>query len=259
MILETTGLTVTIDGRRVVDDLSFSVGPGERLGLIGESGSGKSLTVQSLIGLAPEEAEVTGSVRIDGREILHLPERDLARLRGSEVGMVFQDPLTALNPLRTIGRQITEPLRIHDGLSKKAARPRAVDAAGEVGLPDPAAIVDLYPHQLSGGQRQRVGIAIALACRPALLLADEPTTALDVTTQAEILALLQGLVDERGMSLVFVTHDLAVLAQITSDVVVLSEGRTVERGSIATILHSPSHPVTRGLVTAARDTTWSAS
>ncbi|AMM21187.1 ABC transporter ATP-binding protein [Frondihabitans sp. PAMC 28766] len=259
MTLEVTGLTVEIGGRVVVDDLSFTVADGQRLGLIGESGSGKSLTVLSLIGLAPEEATVTGSVRLDGDEVLALSERQRAALRGAQVAVVFQDPQTALNPLHTIGRQIGEPLRIHEGLSKKAARDRAIEAAHEVGLPDPSTIVDLYPHQLSGGQRQRVGIATALISRPSLLLADEPTTALDVTTQSEILDLLQRLVDERGMSLVFVTHDLAVLAQITTDVVVLSGGRSVESGPIAGILHSPVHPVTQSLVAAARDTTWSAS
>jgi peptide/nickel transport system ATP-binding protein len=259
MSLEVTGLSIEIGGRRAVDDLSFSVGDGERLGVIGESGSGKSLTVLSTIGLTPEEATVTGSVRLDGRELLGLSERELARVRGAEVGMVFQDPLSALNPLHTIGRQIAEPLRLHGRVSRGEARGRAVDAAREVGLPDPASIVDLYPHQLSGGQRQRVGIAIALICRPGLIVADEPTTALDVTTQAEILALFRRLVDERGASLVFVTHDLAVLAQVTDEVVVLSRGRAVERGSVSSILHAPSHAVTRRLVEAARATTWSAS
>jgi peptide/nickel transport system ATP-binding protein len=259
MTLEVEDLTVTIGGTRVVDDLSFRVEDGERLGLIGESGSGKSLTLLALMGLAPEQAVVTGSVRLDGREILGSPERTLAALRGTELGMVFQDPGSALNPLHRIGRQIAEPLRIHDRLSASEARARAIESAREVGLPDPETIVDLYPHQISGGQRQRVGIAIALACRPKLLLADEPTTALDVTTQAEILALFQRLVDELGTSLVFVTHDLAVLAQITEEVVVLSKGRAIERGTVSRILHQPEHPVTRGLVEAARATTWSAS
>jgi peptide/nickel transport system ATP-binding protein len=259
MTLSVSSLRVDIGGRRVVDDLSFEVPDGARAGLIGESGSGKSLTVQSLIGLAPDEAEVSGSVTLDGAELLTLPERELARRRGSSIAMIFQDPLAALNPLRSVGRQIAEPLRIHEGLAKKEARLRAVEAAREVGLPNPESIVDLYPHQLSGGQRQRVGIAMALVARPAVLLADEPTTALDVTTQAEVLALLRRLVDERGMSLVFVTHDLAVLAQITTEVVVLSDGRSVERGPIDRILRTPSHPVTQGLVAAARETTWSPS
>lgn len=259
MSLDVTGLSIDIGGRRVVDDLSFSVGDGGRLGLIGESGSGKSQTVLSTVGLAPEDAIVTGSVRLDGDELLGLSERSLASVRGARVGMVFQDPLSALNPLHTVGRQISEPLRLHGTVSKREGRARAIEAAREVGLPDPRGIVDLYPHQLSGGQRQRVGIAIALVCRPALIIADEPTTALDVTTQAEILALFRRLVDERGASLVFVTHDLAVLAQITDDVVVLAGGRAVERGSVSRILHAPEHAVTRGLVAAARATTWSAS
>jgi peptide/nickel transport system ATP-binding protein len=257
--LDVTGLTIVIGGQRVVDDLDFSVAGGGRLGLIGESGSGKSLTVLSVIGLAPEEAAVTGSIRLDGRELLGLSERELARVRGAEVGMVFQDSLSALNPLHTVGRQIAEPLRLHGRVSTRDARLQAVEAAREVGLPDPATIVDLYPHQLSGGQRQRVGIAIALISRPRLILADEPTTALDVTTQAEILALFRRLVDERGATLVFVTHDLAVLAQTTDDVVVLSQGKAVERGSVGRILQAPEHAVTRGLVAAARATTWSAS
>ncbi|GAA4665604.1 ABC transporter ATP-binding protein [Frondihabitans cladoniiphilus] len=259
MTLDVTSLTIDIGGSRVVDDLSFSVADGERLGLIGESGSGKSLSILALIGLAPDEATITGSVVLDGTEILGLPERALARIRGSRIGSVFQDPLTSLNPLHTIGRQIAEPFRLHDKLGKGDARARAVEAAREVGLPDPEHVVDLFPHQLSGGQRQRVGIAIAIARRPTLLLADEPTTALDVTTQAEILELFRRLTDEHGMSLVFVTHDLAVLAQITSEVVVLSHGRAVERGAVSRILASPVDPVTQGLVRAARETTWSAS
>jgi peptide/nickel transport system ATP-binding protein len=259
MTLTVTGLTVEIGGRRVVDGLSFEVESGGRFGLIGESGSGKSLTVLALVGLTPSEATVSGSVLLDGRELIGLRERDLAKVRGSEVGMVFQDPLTALNPLHTVGRQIAEPLRLHEGLTKNAARARAVEAIREVGLPDPETFIDLYPHQISGGQRQRVGIAIALVSRPALVIADEPTTALDVTTQAEILDLFARLVEERGMSLVFVTHDLAVLAQITRDVLVLSKGQSIERGTVHRILHSPEHPVTRALVAAARATTWSAS
>ncbi|ARC57229.1 Oligopeptide transport ATP-binding protein OppD [Frondihabitans sp. 762G35] len=256
MSLDVSHLRVSIGGTALVDDVSFSVPTGGRLGLIGESGSGKSLSLLAILGLAPSGAEVTGSVLLDGEEILSLPERRLARLRGSRIGTVFQDPLTALNPLHTIGRQLAEPLRIHEGLGKREGRARAVEAAREVGLPDPETIVDLFPHQISGGQRQRVGIAMALACRPGLLLADEPTTALDVTTQKEILDLFRRLSDELGVALVFVTHDLAVLAQITEEVVVLSGGRAVERGTVTGILQEPRHPVTRGLVDAARATTW---
>ncbi len=263
MSLTVTGLTVTIGDRTVVDDLSFTVADGERFGLIGESGSGKSLTILSLLGLAPEAAHVTGSAVLDGTELIGLSEKELATIRGNRVGMVFQDPQSALNPLHRIGRQIVEPLRLHadrnERLSKAELRERAIEAVREVGLPDPESLVDAYPHQLSGGQRQRVGIAIALACRPGLLLADEPTTALDVTTQAEILALFERLVWSRGTSLVFVTHDLAVLSQIADEVAVLSAGHMVERGPVATLLEAPMHPVTKGLVAAARATTWSAS
>jgi peptide/nickel transport system ATP-binding protein len=258
MNLEVENLRVSIGGRPLVDDVSFSVPSGGRLGLIGESGSGKSLSLLAILGLAPSGAEVTGRILLDGDDLLRLPERRLARLRGSRIGAVFQDPLTALNPLHTIGRQMAEPLRIHEGLGKRDGRARAVEAACEVGLPDPETIVDLYPHQISGGQRQRVGIAMALACRPGLLLADEPTTALDVTTQKEILDLFRRLSDERGVALVFVTHDLAVLAQITEEVVVLAGGRAIERGTVSGILRKPRHPVTRGLVDAARATTWGA-
>jgi peptide/nickel transport system ATP-binding protein len=258
MSLDVTNLRVSIGDQVLVDDVSFSVPSGGRLGLIGESGSGKSLSLLAILGLAPAGAEVTGSILLDGDDLLRLSERRLACLRGSRIGTVFQDPLTALNPLHTIGRQMAEPLRIHEGLTKREGRARAVYAAREVGLPDPETIVDLYPHQISGGQRQRVGIATALACRPGLLLADEPTTALDVTTQKEILDLFRRLSEERGTAVVFVTHDLAVLAQITEEVVVLSGGRAVERGTVSGILREPQHPVTRGLVDAARATTWEA-
>jgi len=257
--LEIDRLTVTIGGRRVVDDLSLELPAGRRLGLIGESGSGKSLTTLAVLGLLPAGAEATGSIRLDGRELVGLPDRELARLRGRVVGTVFQDPRTSLDPVMTVGRQISEPLRLHEGLSRREARARAVEAAAEVGLPEPEQIVDRWPHQLSGGQRQRVVIATALITRPALLLADEPTTALDVTTQAEVLALFGRLVDERGAALLFVTHDLAVLSRVADDALVLSHGRVVERGPVARLLQAPEHPVTRGLVEATRATTWRAS
>jgi peptide/nickel transport system ATP-binding protein len=252
-------LTVTIGDRRVVDGLSLDVPDGARVGLIGESGSGKSMTTLAVLGLLPDGARATGSIRLDGRELLGASERDLAGLRGRVVGTVFQDPRTALDPVVTVGRQIAEPLRLHGRIGRRDARARAVSAAAEVGLPDPETVVDLYPHQLSGGQRQRVGIAMALINRPGLVLADEPTTALDVTTQAEVLALFQRLVDERGTSLLFVTHDLAVLSRIADHAVVLSHGRVVERGTVEQLLHRPTHDVTRGLVEATRATTWRTS
>ena len=247
MTLEVTDLVVRIDGRPVVDGISFEVPDGSRLGLIGESGSGKSLTALAVLGLLPEGAVASGSIRWNGTELIGLPDRELARLRGDEIGIVFQEPRTALNPIRTIGRQIAESIRIHEGIGRREARERAIQEAARVRLPDPASIVDRYPHQLSGGQRQRVAIAIALACRPRLLIADEPTTALDVTIQAEILSLLLNLVEEQGMSLMFITHDLAVLAQVATRGVVLEDGRVVEAAPVSTLLTAPASPITQGL------------
>lgn len=255
-LLALDGLTVRFGDRRVVDGVTFSLGAGERLGLIGESGSGKTLTALALAGLLPPEARAAGSVRLDGEEILGRPERHLARLRGDAIGFVFQEPLTALNPLMRIGSQIAEPLRIHRGLSRRAARAAAADLAARVGLPDPERAVRAYPHQLSGGQRQRVGIAIALACRPALLIADEPTTALDVTVQAEILGLLTGLVREEGSALLFISHDLPVVARVAERVAVMRNGRVVEEGATLDVLRSPREPYTRQLVAAARAVAW---
>ena len=251
-LLEITDLTVRIGGKTVVDGVSFALEAGERLGMIGESGSGKSLTALAAIGLLPEEATVTGSVRLHGRELLGLPDRALAKIRGEQLAMVFQEPMTALNPLMRIGKQLAEPLRLHRGLSRGAARARAIELADKVGLPDPDRIVRACPHQLSGGQRQRVGIAIALACEPAVLIADEPTTALDVTVQAEILALLRDLVDEQGASLLFITHDLAVLSSVVSGLVVLADGKLVERTDIAALAHGRHDPHTAELLRAAR-------
>jgi peptide/nickel transport system ATP-binding protein len=257
MTLSVTGLTIDLDGRRVVDGIDVEVADGARVGIIGESGSGKSLTALAILGLLPDGATVSGSIRWDGRELTALRDRELAALRGDEIGMVFQEPQTALNPIRTVGRQIAESIRIHQrGVSRAEAWARAVDEARRVRLPDPERIVRRYPHQLSGGQRQRVAIAMALACRPRLLIADEPTTALDVTIQAEILDLMHHLVDEDGMSLVFITHDLAVLSQIATEAVVLDEGRVVETGPLRTLLREPSSPVTRALLRDATATLW---
>ena len=256
MSLVVRGLVVEIDGRRVVDGVSFDVPDGARVGLIGESGSGKSLTALAILGLLPDGAIALGSVRWDDRELIGLPDRALAALRGDEIGIVFQEPRTALNPVRTVGRQIGESVRIHEGASRREASTRAVAEAARVRLPEPEQIVKRYPHQLSGGQRQRVAIAMALACRPRLLIADEPTTALDVTIQAEILDLLNGLVERDGMSLVFITHDLAVLSQVATHAVVLDEGRVIEHGPLSRLLTAPASPVTQGLLRDATATLW---
>lgn len=256
MSLEVRDLVVELDGSRVVDGVSFDVPDGARVGLIGESGSGKSLTALAILGLLPEGATASGSVRWDGRELIGLPDRELATLRGDEIGIVFQEPRTALNPVRTVGRQIGESIRIHEGASRREASRRAVAEAARVRLPDPEQIVKRYPHQLSGGQRQRVAIAMALACRPRLLIADEPTTALDVTIQAEILDLLNGLVARDGMSLVFITHDLAVLSQVATHAVVLDEGHVIEHGPLSRLLTAPASPITQGLLRDATATLW---
>jgi peptide/nickel transport system ATP-binding protein len=256
MSLEVTDLVIEIDGVRVVDGLTFRVADGERLGIIGESGSGKSLTALALLGLLPDGAAASGSIRLNGREVIDATERELARIRGAEVGIVFQEPQSALNPIRTVGRQIAEAPRIHRGLGRAARREVAVTGARRVGLPEPDRIVDRYPHQLSGGQRQRVAIAMALALDPGLLIADEPTTALDVTIQAEILDLLRALVTDAGMSLVFITHDLAVLAQIATHAVVMERGRIVEQGPVSTLLTAPRSATTQGLLRDARATLW---
>ncbi|MCE0458609.1 ABC transporter ATP-binding protein [Curtobacterium flaccumfaciens] len=248
--LEVRGLSVRITGRTILDDVSFTVPPGQRVGVIGASGSGKSMTSLALMGLAPTGAVVTGSVRLDGTELVGLPDRDRARHRGSGIAMVFQEPGTALDPLRRVGAQIAEPLRLHRGLDRRAARAAAVDLAASVGLPDPESLLRQYPHQLSGGQRQRICIAMAMAGEPSYLVADEPTTALDVTTEARILDLFEHL--PAGM--VFVTHDLAVLARIADTAVVLDAGRVVEQGRVADLLAAPQHPATAALVDAARAT-----
>jgi peptide/nickel transport system ATP-binding protein len=256
MSLTVDSLTVDIGGRRVIDGISFEVPDGARLGIIGESGSGKSLTAMAIMGLLPEGAIAGGSILWRGQELIGMPDRELAELRGDEIGIVFQEPRTALNPIRTIGRQIAESVRIHEGLGRKQANQRAIAEAERVGLPEPESIVNRYPHQLSGGQRQRAAIAMTLACRPQLLIADEPTTALDVTVQAGILRLLKNMVTDEGMSLVFITHDLAVLAQVAEYGLVLESGRVIEAAPVETLLRSPAHPITQALLRDATATLW---
>ncbi|MFF2463643.1 ATP-binding cassette domain-containing protein [Streptomyces mirabilis] len=253
-LLTVSGLSVRIGGATVVDEVGFALAPGERLALIGESGSGKSLTALAVMGLLPDGARATGSVRFGEQELLGLGDRALSRLRGERMAMVFQEPMSALNPLMRIGRQLSEPLRLHRGLNRRRAAAAAVELAAQVGLPDPELVVRSWPHQLSGGQRQRVGLAMALATRPALLIADEPTTALDVTVQADMLALLDGLVREHGTALLFISHDLAVVAQLCARAAVLKDGRLVEEGATDTLVRRPQHPYTQRLVAAARAT-----
>lgn len=258
MSLSVKNLHVTIHGKTVIDDVTFDVPDGARVGLIGESGSGKSLTALAILGLLPDGSEVSGSIQWNGSELIGMPDAQLAELRGDEIGIVFQEPQTALNPIRTLGRQIAESVRIHEKVSRQQAKERAIAEATRVKLPDPERIVKRYPHQVSGGQRQRAAIAMALACRPKLLIADEPTTALDVTIQADILTLLRSLVADDGMSLVFITHDLAVLSQVATHGVVLENGRVVEHGPLSTLLSAPQSPVTQGLLRDAQATLWRA-
>jgi peptide/nickel transport system ATP-binding protein len=253
-LLEVEGLTVRFGEQTVVDDVSFTIDHGQRLAIIGESGSGKTLTALALIGLTPESATVSGSVRFDGIELVGRRERDVKELRGEQIAMVFQNPLTALNPLMRIGRQVAEPLRRHHGLTKAAAAAAAIRLCERVGLPDPECIVRAYPHQLSGGQRQRVGIAMALACRPAVLIADEPTTALDVTVQAGVLALLAQLIAEEDAALLFITHDVALVPTVADELLVMRRGVVVEAGTAATVIDAPQHPYTVELLAAARKT-----
>ena len=233
-----------------VRGVGFALERGDTLGLIGESGCGKSMTALALMGLQPDNARVHGSLRLDGQELLGLPDRDWRRLRGNRIAMIFQEPMTALNPVHRVGAQIAEPLRLHRGLSARAARERALALMARVGIPEPAQRIDSFPHQFSGGQRQRIMIAMALACEPDVLIADEPTTALDVTVQQQILALIRELVAERGMALVLISHDLGLIAQNVHRMLVMYGGAVVESGPAADIFHRPAHPYTRGLLAA---------
>ena len=232
-----------------VDGVSFDVQPGQTVGLVGESGCGKSVTSLAIMGLLPTRGnEVTGSVHLDGTDLLTLSDKQMRERRGRDVGMIFQDPLSSLNPVVPIGRQVTEVLERHKGMSRKEATPHARDMLKKVGIPDPDRRLKDYPHQLSGGMRQRALIAMALACEPRLLIADEPTTALDVTVQAQILALLRELVEETGTALIMITHDLGVVAGLCDEINVLYGGRLVERAERHPLFAEPRHPYTGGLL-----------
>lgn len=234
---------------RAVDDVSFEVSEGEILAIVGESGSGKSVTSLSIMGLLAEPGHVAGGeMTFDGKDLVHLSEKEYREMRGNDMAMIFQEPMTSLNPVYRIGDQIVEAIRTHEKVSKKEALTRAIDLLRKVGIPSPEARVRDYPHQMSGGMRQRVMIAMALACNPKLLIADEPTTALDVTIQAQILDLLRNLKDQINSSIMFITHDLGVIAEMADYVVVMYAGRIVEQGTAEEIFAHPAHPYTIGLM-----------
>ena len=241
----------TDEGRvRAVDDVSFTAQAGKTLGIVGESGCGKSVTALSIMRLLPQPMGqiVSGSVELDGTDLTQLPIPQMEKIRGARIGMVFQEPMTALNPVHTVGRQLTEALLIHKDITPDAAIREAVGLLDRVGIPSPDVRMTEYPHQLSGGMRQRVVIAMALACKPDFLIADEPTTALDVTIQAQILELIKELQADMGMSVILITHDLGVIAETCDEVVVMYAGKVAERGSVFDIFDRAAHPYTRGLL-----------
>jgi oligopeptide/dipeptide ABC transporter ATP-binding protein len=244
----TVGFPVAGGIRQVVAGVDFSVPAGRTLGVVGESGCGKSMTALAMMGLVPSPGRVSGSIRVEGREMLGQPQSVWRELRGERVAMVFQEPMTALNPVMTVGRQIAEVMVLHQGLSWKEAGAKAIEALNAVGITSPKERAAAYPHQLSGGMRQRAMIAMALACRPALLIADEPTTALDVTIQAQIIDLMLGLQDEIGMAIQFISHNLAVVSEIAHEIIVMYAGRVVERAPADALFAEPLHPYTVGLI-----------
>jgi peptide/nickel transport system ATP-binding protein len=252
-MLELQNYSVSFGPAAALRATTLTIKPGDRLGVVGESGSGKTMLALSLMGMAPEGAALTGTLRVDGQDMTHATEKQWQQIRARRVAMIFQEPMAALNPLRRVGDTVMEPMRIHEGLSQDQARARALALFEEVGIPDPTARLRQFPHQLSGGQRQRVLIALALACNPTLLIADEPTTALDANVALRITDLLVRLSSERGMALVFITHDLAAVARATEDIAVMYGGDVVERGPTDRVLAAPAHPYTKGLLAARPD------
>jgi len=251
LAIERLTLDFPRDGQvaRALDGVSFTVERGQVMGLVGESGCGKSMTALAVMRLVPEPGRISGGrIVFDGIDLLSLPEHGMRRLRGARIAMIFQEPMTALNPVLTAGFQVAEVLRIHKPISARAAWTRAVELLAEVGIPEPAARANDYPHQLSGGMRQRVMIAMAIACEPDLLIADEPTTALDVTIQAEILDLLRGLRQRRGMGIVLITHDLGIVAEQADRVAIMYAGRIVEQAPVTDLFDRPLHPYTQALL-----------
>jgi len=253
-ILDVSGLKTVFTTRsgevHAVNSVSFDLAPGELLGVVGESGSGKSVTMMSLIGLLPSPpAEIRGGTAMfDGRDMLAMSQDELRQIRGSRIGFVFQDPMTSLNPVFSVGFQLMEPLRVHMNMNRAQARARAVELLELVGIPDAESRLDNFPHQFSGGMRQRVMIAIALACDPQILIADEPTTALDVTIQAQILELVKELRQKLGMAIIWITHDLGVIAGIADRVMVMYGGQVVEQAPVRELFSNPLHPYTRALL-----------
>ena len=252
-ILKVEHLRVEFDTRRgilvAVDDVSFDIHPGEVFGIVGESGAGKSLTGQSIIGLLEPPGRIgAGEIHLSGQRIDQLPYHDMRRLRGKKIGMIFQDPLTSLNPLYTIGKQLVETILTHTKLSPDEARLHAIDLLDEVGIPAAKKRIDHYPHQFSGGMRQRVVIALALCVNPSLIIADEPTTALDVSIQAQIIALLKRLCADHNTAVILITHDMGVIAEISDRVAVMYAGRLVEVGNVRDVVKQPKHPYSRGLM-----------
>ncbi len=248
-LLDIQGLTISFPNATPVKDLSFQVAEAETLAIVGESGSGKSLTALALMRLLPKTADITdGSIRFAGEDLVNIPEPAMRERRGRDIAMIFQEPMTSLNPVLTIGRQIVEVLRLHRGLTRAQARREARDLLDLVRIPDPDRCLNDYPHRLSGGMRQRVMIAIAVACRPKLLIADEPTTALDVTIQAQILDLLRDLKQRLSLALLLITHDLGVVAEMADRVAVMYAGRIVEEAPVRELFRDPRHPYTRGLL-----------
>lgn len=252
-VLEVAGLSVIFGNREpAVAGVSFAVEPGERVGLIGESGSGKSVTALAVMGLLPEQARTSGVVWLAGQPVLDRPDAELAALRGNRVSMIFQEPMTALDPTMKVGRQVAEVIGLHRRVARGQTRARVLEILDAVGLSGPARVANSYPHQLSGGQRQRVVVAMALVNTPDLVICDEPTTALDVTVQATVLSLLDSSLAEAGAGCLFISHDLAVVAQLCTRILVMLDGKIVEDAPLAQILTEPKHPYTRGLVATAR-------
>jgi len=252
-VLVVDDLRLALGGVPILRGVSFALERGQTLGVVGESGCGKSMTGYALMGMSPPHAQLTGSIQLEGRELIGLAERDWNQLRGAEIGMVFQDPFTSLNPMMRVGEQIAETYRLHQGMNRRAAADAAVAMLRHVGVPDPAHSARKYPHQMSGGQRQRVVIGIAFAGRPKVLIADEPTTALDVTLQAQILHLLRELQEEVGTAVMLISHDIGVIASVSTQIGVIYAGRIVEQGRGADVLSDPRHPYTRALLDALPD------